>query len=230
METVKATMGFIELMAALKFLSNADLVKNANPWLPREVFLAMWAAIALVGALWLFGAIRLPSVHEGPKIGWLRRGFGVAFAVMAGLFFVAVPGRALGYVDSFLPPPSARATNGVAGGWIESYPEAQRQAKASGKPILVNFTGVTCTNCRDMEKNIFPTPEVKAALGSYVLSELYTDRQLPGDRANRRLQLELAQSEALPLYILLSPEGKVLRKFEGSTRDPGVFAKFLSGT
>ncbi len=221
METVKATMGFVELMAALKFLSNADLVKNATPFLPRATFLAIWAAIALITALWLFGAIRLPSVHEGKTIGWLRRGFATAFLAISIIFLSAVPGRALGYVDSFLPPGAATGN--------ADFDEVQRLARAEGKPILVNFTGVTCTNCRFMEQNVFPHPEVKPELDKYVVGELYTDRETPADQKNRALQLKLTGSEALPIYVLLSADGKVLRKFEGSTNDPAVFAKFLAG-
>ena len=222
METVKATMGFVELMAALKFLSNADLVTNPNPILPRATFLAIWAAIALLAALWLFGAVRLPSVYDA-KIGWLRRGFGLAFTAMAALFFLAVPGKGLGTVDSFLPPGQATG-NG-------SYDMALRDAREQGKPLLINFTGVTCTNCRFMEQNVFPNPKVKPELEKYVVAELYTDRLTSkGDKINRDLQLKLTGSEALPLYVVVSPEGKVVRKFEGSTNDPSVFAKFLAGS
>ncbi len=222
METVKATMGFVELMAALKFLSNADLVKNATPWFPRPVFLAIWAGIAAVTALWLFGAIRLPSVHDGKTIGWLRRGFATAFVAMTILFLGAIPGRGLGYVDSFLPP--------SAGAGSDTYSEVQRLARAEGKPILLNFTGVTCTNCRFMEQNIFPHSAVKPEIEKYVVGELYTDRESqPGDAENRKLQLKLTGTEALPVYVLISPDGAVLRKFEGSTNDPAQFASFLKG-
>ena len=222
METVKATMGFVELMAALKFLSNADLVKNAVPFLPRPIFLAVWAAIALLASLWLFGAVRIPSVHEGKGIGWLRRGFATGFLALTILFLGAIPGRGLGYVDSFLPPGAATGN--------ANFDEVQRLARSEGKPILINFTGVTCTNCRFMEQNVFPHPEVKPELDKYVVGELYTDREAsPGDKANRELQLKLTGSEALPIYVLMSPDGKVLRKFEGSTNDPAVFARFLSG-
>ncbi len=222
METVKATMGFVELMAALKFLSNADLVKNAEPLLPRGTFLALWAAIALLAALWLFGAVRLPSVHDG-RIGHLRRGFGLGFTALAALFFLSVPGKGLGVIDSFLPPGAATGN--------ASYDVALRDAREQGKPLLINFTGVTCTNCRFMEGNVFPNPLVKPELAKYVVAELYTDRLAnPNDKVNKELQLKLTGSEALPLYVLVTPEGKVLRKFEGSTNDPSVFAKFLAGS
>ena len=81
-----------------------------------------------------------------------------------------------------------------------------------------------------MEQNVFPNPVVKPELEKYVHAELYTDRETPADQANRKLQLELTGSEALPIYVLLTPDGKVMRKFEGSTNNPAEFAGWLSGT
>ncbi|MER3495380.1 MAG: hypothetical protein C4320_00220 [Armatimonadota bacterium] len=198
-----------------------------EPILPRGAFLAVWATIGIIGALWLFGAVRLPTVHDG-QIGWLRRGFGVAFFAFSLLFLAGVDGRPLGRIESFLPPIAMSATSGGATANTD-YEASLRQARLEGKPLLVNFTGVTCTNCRLMERYIFPAPEVKQVLDGMVVSELYTDRQTAGDRSNRALQQKLGGTEALPLYVLVDADGKVVRKFEGSTNDPAEFIRFLKG-
>jgi thiol:disulfide interchange protein len=98
---------------------------------------------------------------------------------------------------------------------------------SSGKPIFIDFTGVTCTNCRWMEKNIFPAPGVLRELGNFVRVQLYTDRPTDADRANQALEQRLSGTAALPTYVLLGADGSVISKFEGATRDAGEFTSFL---
>jgi thiol:disulfide interchange protein DsbD len=94
--------------------------------------------------------------------------------------------------------------------------------------MFINSTGVTCTNCRWMEKNMFPRADVSGALQNFVTVELFTDRQNESDRKNQALQLKLSGTVALPVYVIVSPEGEVLRKFESSTRSSEEFMAFLS--
>ena len=212
--SVKAFMGFVEIAAALKFLSNADLVWQKG-WLTRPVFLAVWAAVAIIAGLYLLGWLRLPQDDAEQKIGIPRRVLGIVTAALGVYCFAAISGAPVSAnLSAFLPPSpypyanlsaaSQVETSGksaLPGGSIGSVPggeskpviyakyeEALAKAKAENKPLFLDFTGVTCTNCRWMEDNIFPKPEVKAELDGYVRAQLYTDRDTPDDDKNQKLQ------------------------------------------
>jgi thiol:disulfide interchange protein len=250
LNSVKVVMGFLELAAAFKFLSNVDLVWRWET-VSRNLVLAAWIAIALVAAIYLLGKIQLP--HDSPveRLGVMRMifatsFFGVAFYLLTGLF-----GAPLGELDAWLPP--EETNKGVAvirrqGGagigadkvwienakntWIENYEAALQKARAENKPIFLNFTGVTCTNCRWMEKNMFPEPEVKKELDRFVLAELFTDREKPdevraADEKNAERQANQFKSAALPLYAIISPDEKTLATFASLTRDKQEFIGFL---
>ncbi|HEY8461566.1 MAG TPA: cytochrome c biogenesis protein CcdA, partial [Blastocatellia bacterium] len=262
---VKVVMGFLEIAAAFKFLSNVDLVWGWNT-ISRNLVLAAWIAIALVAAIYLLGKIQLP--HDSPveRLGAPRMLFatsflGVAFYLTTGLF-----GAQLGELDAWLPPEetngravaeivkdieakldrmendlrsiqtavpneSARADKGAANVWIENYETALQKARAENKPVFLNFTGVTCTNCRWMEKNMFPDPQVKKEMGRFVLAELFTDRETAehkaSDEKNADLQTTKYNSAALPLYVIISPDEKPLAVFPSMTRDKQEFIGFL---
>jgi thiol:disulfide interchange protein len=145
MVTVKAFMGFLELAAALKFISNADLVWRAG-LLSRPVFLAIWAVIGVIGGLYMLGWLLLGHESGKPAIGWPRRVFGIA-TLAAGVYCIAgIGGASMGELSSFLPPdPYPGHKSGAVGEitWVRSYDEAVLKAKAAGKPLFVNFTGVT---------------------------------------------------------------------------------------
>lgn len=231
MASVKVFLGFIELLAALKFLSNVDLVYD---WgiITREVFLAIWAGTMAVTALWLLGWIKLP--HESQyKVGWFRRLLGVGAIACTVWFLGGVAGKSLGELNGFLPPdpyPGMASNSAEAVQWLHSYDEALARAKAENKPVFINFTGANCTNCRWMEANMFPDAEVKKLLTSkFVAVELWTDRLNPSDKANQKIQLELTGDVTLPIYAVVSPEGKVVKLFPGSTRDKAQFLDFLNG-
>ena len=124
------------------------------------------------------------------------------------------------------------AEKSAANVWIENYETALQKARAENKPVFLNFTGVTCTNCRWMEKNMFPEPEVKKELDRFVLAELYTDREKPdevraADEKNAERQAAQFNSAALPLYVIISPDEKTLAKFQSLTRDKQEFIGFL---
>jgi thiol:disulfide interchange protein len=219
LEAVKGFMGFLEIAAAIKFFSNADLVWNEKPWLPRERFLLVWVVIGLAILAFLVGLIKLPHVRLPKQVG---KGRGVILAATAAavLFLIlGLVGRPLGELEAFLPPSHSD--------WIPTYQKGQQLAQTTGKPMFINFTGVTCTNCRWMEKNMFPRDDIAGALKDFVRVELYTDRQTAEDQANQKRQLDLTGTVTLPEYVILSPDGKLLDKFESSTRDTQEFLKFI---
>lgn len=235
LNSVKVVMGFLELGAAFKFLSNVDLVWGWNT-VTRQLVLAAWIAISLVTALYLLGKFLLP--HDAPvarlSVGRMLGAtffLGLAFYFLTGLF-----GANLGEWEAMLPPAPRRdavsaaptvETPEVAGGWIEDYETGLARAKAEGRPVFLNFTGVTCTNCRWMESNMFTAPEVRRELDRFVRVELYTDRETAADERNGELQAEKFQTVALPLYAIVDPAGNTLAKFPGLTRDKAEFLEFM---
>ena len=231
---MKATLGFVELAAALKFLSNADQVWN---WrlLTEPVLLAAWALIFVCAALYLIGTLKFGVVGEleapGTKVSAPRALFAGAFALSALFCFWGLAGRPIGALGTFLPPAgyggvaSAASTNTLP--FLTNYDAALAQAKRENKPLFVDFTGVTCTNCRWNEINVFPRSEVKSHLADYVRVQLYTDR--PGDAANQKLQLTKFGDVALPLYAVVNPQtGAVVDKYAGTITNAADFTRFLA--
>ena len=108
-----------------------------------------------------------------------------------------------------------------------NYQQALAAAKRENKDLFVDFTGVTCTNCRWMEENVFPLPDVQAYLSKMTRAELYTDRGTTSDNQNQNLEQTLGNTIALPLYLVISPQGKVIRSFEGASRNKQDFINFL---
>lgn len=233
MITVKAFMGFIELMAAVKFLSSFDLGINGGLGLiTRPVYLALWFMLAVLAAAYMLGLIKLPKIDE-EHIGLGRRGIGLATLVGAGFIASGLNGRPLGDLDAFLPPspypsrvsaPTVVDEHGVK--WYMTYAGAQEAAKREGKPIFIDFTGIYCTNCRYMESNVFPKTAVQTELGGFIHAKLFTDRGTPEDNANQELMKQLTGSITLPTYVTLKVDGTVTaREF---TRDVDQFTKFLA--
>ncbi len=237
LNSVKVVMGFVELAAAFKFLSNVDLVWGWNT-VSRNLVLAAWIAIALVAAIYLLGKIQLPHDTAVERLGVMRMLFATTFFAAAFYLLTGLFGASLGELDAWLPP---EETNGRAGAslsgesnrieWIENYDAALQKARADNKPVFLNFTGVTCTNCRWMEKNMFPDPLVKKELDSFVLAELFTDRETAQhqaeDEKNAERQANQFGSAALPLYAIISPDEKTLAVFPSLTRDRQEFIGFL---
>ncbi len=231
---VKATLGFVELAAALKFLSNADQVWN---WqiLTGPVLLAAWAILFFCAALYLWGTLKLGVAGEleqpGAKVPPVRAGWAALFVVLAGYCFWGLSGRATPLLAAFLPPTGYGTASGSGSEdgliWLSDYGAALKQAKAEGKLLFIDFTGVTCTNCRWNEKNVFPKSAVKDALANFVRVRLYTDR--PGDAANQKLQLTKFGDVALPLYGVVNPATEaVVNKYAGTITDAPDFTRFLT--
>jgi thiol:disulfide interchange protein DsbD len=224
---VKATMGFVELAAAIKFLQQADYTWQLG-WLTRAGMLTVWFSISVVTALYLFRTIRLPHDSEGTKVGPTRRAIGAVFAALAIWFLMGSNGRDLGYFESYLPEASYGQGSIAPTAWLEDdYAEALKRSKEENKPLLINFTGYACTNCRLMEKHVLPEKVVTSELGNFVPVFLHTDGTDAKSHQNAELQQKLLGTVALPVYAVISPEGTLKGRLDGLERDPEKFAAFL---
>ena len=206
LNSVKVVLGLLELALAFKFLSNADLVMQAG-LLQRELFLAIWIAIFGTLALYLFGFIKFP--HDSPvgNLSIPRYLFGLLVLIFTIYLIPGLWGAPLKIISGF-PPPNfySESPNGFGGGGTVSsnvtlskdgkvvgdpehcphglpcfhdYEEGLAYAKESGKPIMLDFTGWACVNCRKMEEQVWSDPRVlKRLREDYVLISLYVDEKL----------------------------------------------------
>ena len=220
MRDLRRAVGVLELAAAVKFVSNADLVWGWGV-LSRSVVIAVGLAAVLViatVALWRRPAtpLRLASAALCLLAAlWLGRG---------------LQGHRLGELEALLPPAPhgvVLAARGELPWHHNDYGLSLRLAHDQQRPVLVDFTGYTCTNCRWMEANMFPRPEVRALLDGYVRVRLYTDGRGPVYEEQQALQERMFGTVALPYYAILTPDGRPLATFLGMTRDRREFARFL---
>ncbi len=234
LNSVKVTMGFLEVAAAMKFVSNVDLVWGWHIF-TREVVLAIWLAIAVFASVYLLGKFQLP--HDTPleSLGVLRMLSALIFLAVGFYLFTGLMGGSLGELDAFLPPRTAGAFTLTGSGgpgqelsWNTNLENALAQARREKKPVFIDFTGYTCTNCRWMEANIFPLPAVHTELSKYVRLQLFTDGEGKQYEENQRYQREKYGTVALPLYVILDSQGNTLATFPGMTRRPEEFLRFLS--
>jgi len=229
MQTVRILIGILEIGAAMKFVSNADLVWGWAVF-TRAAVLTLWAMLALFGAAYL--ARRALSEDRG--VGALRLG-GLAAAggaLLVSLWLASgITGTPLRQVEAFLPPPATTvlaSTAGTTPSWIlNDYSGALDEARRSGKLVFIDFTGYTCTNCRWMEANIFSRPDVGAELGQFVLARLYTDGDGELYQRQQSFQERTFGTVALPLYAVVDGQGAVRATFSGLTREPAEFISFL---
>lgn len=259
LNTVKVTLGFIELALALKFLSNADMVKHWGV-LKVEPFLALWIVLALGLGLYLLGRIRFP--HDSPlkklSVGRILLAAG-AFAFTAYLSTGFIYDDKIGSLRplkllSGLAPPACYSFFYPCDcpqnlNCFKDFNEGLAYAKEVNKPIMLDFTGYACVNCRKMEEHVWPLKEVNNYLkNDYVLISLYVDdkKGLPeeerievpkyngGTRVNRNyghkwqyFQMEYFGTVAQPYYVLVSPDGQLLNQPVGYTPDAQEYAAFL---
>ena len=268
LNTVKVSLGFLELALAFKFLSNADLVLQLH-YIEREVFLAIWIAVFGAWALYLFGKITLP--HDSPlthiSVGRLSLGLVVlAFTVymIPGLF-----GAPLKLISAFPPPQTySESPNGFMGGGgsapaegdlpefaeygphgivsFTDYEKGMAYAKKINKPVLIDFTGFACVNCRKMENNVWTDPHVlKTLKNDIVLISLYVDdkRDLPKDEqfvspnSGKKIItvgnkwsdfiIHRYETNTQPFYVLADVEGNNLNKPIGYTPDIEEYKEWL---
>ncbi len=225
--SVKAFMGFLELAAALKFLQVADQTLGLG-LITRPVFLAIWFALALVAGLYLLRVLRLAKDSPEQKIGPLRRVLGAATLCVAAWILSAFNGGSLHDLNAYLPPRDYGMRTEAKSQWVKNDLDgALALAKAQNKPLLINFTGNACTNCRLMESDVLPTPEVTRELGAFVAVELITDGSDPKSRAFSEYQQQHFGTIAIPLYAVLAPDGQIRGQLAGLERDPDKFAAFL---
>ena len=236
MNSVKVAMGFLEVAAAMKFVSNVDLIWKWGIF-TRPVVLAIWIALFGVLAVYLLGKFQLPHDSKPERIGAFRLmsavvSLAISFFLLTGLF-----GAKLGELESFLPPETAVSANFFNKSdapklkWIENdYDGALAKAKTEKKLVFVDFTGYTCTNCRWMEANVFPKVEVESELNKFVLARLYTDDGSENNTKQQEFQEQTFQTVALPFYAILDADGKTVATFPGLTRNTKEFVDFLQKT
>ena len=244
LNSVKVVMGFLEVAAAMKFLSNVDLVwgaglnesgvLNYGKIFTRELVLIIWVIIGLAIVAYILGLFRFR--HDSPvkKVTPLRIIFAMFFLGLCVYLTTGVLGRKLGELESFLPPKNSKSVFNVLGNpheeldWMTNdFEGAVKRAKAENKRVFVDFTGYTCTNCRWMEANMFVLPEVKAEMEKFVLVGLYTDGEGEVYERQQQFQQDTFQTVALPFYAVFDSEGKPVATFPGLTRDPKEFLEFL---
>lgn len=256
MNTVKVVLGFVELALALKFLSKADLVSKTF-FLKRELFIAIWIVVALGLALYLFGLIKFPHDDKKPKISIARRilgilGFGFVIYLVQGLIPSERPKLQL--LSGILPPLNVSYFHDEKDGILGMHPEhdffkAIELAKKENKPILIDFTGYGCENCRKMEEFVWSEPDILPILqNDIVLASLYVDdkEELPedqktkidlgdgqvkkvktiGDRWSLFQQVNF-NNNSQPHYVLVTPDGKVINTPVSGYMPKEDFKKFL---
>ncbi|WP_067147831.1 protein-disulfide reductase DsbD family protein [Pseudotamlana agarivorans] len=204
LNTVKVVLGFLELALAFKFLSNADLVLQLH-WLEREVFIAIWIAVFGALAFYLFGKIQLPHDSPITHISVGRLSLGLIILSFTIYMIPGLWGAPLNLISAFPPPQhysespygvgyTQLGSSNVPGGHHEEVPEGGHlipphnilafddydtglaYAKKVGKPVMLDFTGWACVNCRKMEQNVWPDPSVLDILkNDVVLISLYVD-------------------------------------------------------
>lgn len=270
LNSVKVVLGFLELALAFKFLSIADQVYH---WgiLDRDIFLVIWIVIFAALGLYLLGKIRLP--HDSPMdhIGVPR----LLLALLTFMFVVyMIPGlwgAPLKYLSGYLPPLTTQQFK-IGEGYSNAepervtvkygdlleipfgiqgyfdYEEALTAAKAQGKPLLIDFTGHGCVNCRKMEENVWSDPQVLARMkNDFVMVALYIDERLElpeGDwytssydgkvkktlgKQNADFQITRFNNNAQPYYVILDHEEKLLAAPRGYETNIQEFLEFLDG-
>ena len=252
MDSLKKVLGFVELILALKFLSNADLVIHLG-LLKREVFLVIWFVLGVGMTLYLFGLYKFKS--EGTK--GRRTPIRMVFATVALAFTCytayGISGNALPLFSGFLPPDyyslyPKKTECPLDLSCFHDYDEAVAYARKVNKPILIDFTGYNCANCRKMEEKIWSKPNVFPLLSEkYVVVSLYVDdndKMLPQSMiyhspANGELRKSFGakwsdfqaicfNTNTQPQYALIAPDGPLLRStWQGYDDNPKKFEDFL---
>ena len=257
LDTVKKVLAFLELALAFKFLSNADLVQH---WglLKREVFLGIWALISIALALYLIGKLLLPHDVKGEKISGSRK-LGAVLAFAFGIILIVGMAPKNTYLLKFLsgfPPPThyslftnTAEQSGLHANVMNDYESAVQLSKQQNKPILIDFTGWACVNCRKMEENVWTDPEVMSFIqNNFILVSLYVDDKalLPIEKrftyttalgAKKEItsvgdlwatfQAENFNQSSQPLYVVMSPDQKLLSNPVGYTPNAKEYLNWL---
>jgi thiol:disulfide interchange protein DsbD len=233
LETVKRVAAFAELAVVVKFVSNAGMVWGWQ-WMTRDVVIVAWIGL-LLGLLITLSwptSTHAQTSRRGASGGRVvGRIVSYAAALALGGWLVrGLQGNPLGELESYLPPRdgSAIAATGELPWTVNNWPAVTARATVTQRPILVDFTGYTCTNCRWMEANMFTRPAVQAMLARFERSRLFTDGTGEPYLSQQALQAERFGSVALPLYVVIHPDGRLAAQFVGMTRDEREFLSFLA--
>lgn len=253
MTDLKVVLGFIELALAVKFLANADNVKQ---WgiLKREIFIGLWIIIGAAIVLYLLGLIRFSHSSKPKKLKPVRIAFILLFAA-ATLYLI--PGvtntkwARLGLISGFPPPVCYSVYKNPVNcdKPLLDYEQALQLAKKENKPILIDFTGWACVNCRRMEENVWTKPEVEKLMKEdFILVSLYVDERTKLPASERQVfiskngteksivtigdkwtafQLENFDATSQPQYAIISPDEKALVKTKFYTDNAKEFAAWL---
>ena len=218
MTSFKVVLAFLELALSLKFLSVADL---AYGWriLPRWLFLVIWiACFAGIGIYLLWNIRNLSTTRKIIRLVVIIPSFAFAAYLVPGLW-----GAPVKAVSAFAPPMEIEGRE-----VFHDYEEGMAYARQTGKPVIIDFTGYGCVNCRKMEAFVLADDSVKARLENYVFIELYVDdkRDGIGDK-NSRIQRELFGSNAQPFYVQLDTYGHQVAEPQAFTTDPEEFINWL---
>ena len=248
MNVIKVTLGFLELAFALKFLSVADL---AYGWrlLDRETFLALWIVIFALLGLYLLGKIKFPHDDDDNKVGVTRFFLALASLAFAVYMIPGLWGAPLKAVSAFAPPMYTQDFNlyeDEVHPKFKDYELGMEYARQQGKPVMVDFTGYGCVNCRKMEGKVWTDAKVRDIINDdYVLISLYVDEKEPlpepvkivengkertlrtvGDKWSYLQRVKFG-ANAQPFYVLLDNEGKPLNKSYAYDEDIAKYLDFL---
>ena len=248
MNVIKVTLGFLELAFALKFLSVADL---AYGWrlLDRETFLALWIVIFALLGFYLLGKIKFPHDDDDNKVGVTRFFMALVSLAFAVYMVPGLWGAPLKAVSAFAPPMQTQDFNlykNEVHAKFDDYDLGMEYARLNGKPVMLDFTGYGCVNCRKMEAAVWTDPKVSDLINNdYVLITLYVDNKTPltepvkivengtertlrtvGDKWSY-LQRVKFRANAQPFYVLLDNQGKPLDKSYAYDEDISKYIEFL---
>lgn len=251
LNSVKVSLGFLELALALKFLSNVDLAYHWG-FLKREIFISLWVVIFGLWGVYLLGKLKFS--HDSdikhisvPRLMFALIVFGFTFYLLPGIW-----GAPLKLISGFPPPEFYKE-------WLEpkssdcphdllcfkDYEEGMRYAKAQGKPVMLDYTGWSCVNCRKMEDNVWSDSKVMKRLAeNYVIISLYVDDKMvlpeqeqyvssTGKKVRTvgnkwsDMQRTVYETNSQPYYVLLDNNGRILAQPRGYTPDIDTYVQFL---
>ena len=248
MNIIKVTLGFLELAFALKFLSVADL---AYGWrlLDRETFLALWIVLFALLGFYLLGKIKFPHDDDDTKVSVPRFFMALASLAFAVYMVPGLWGAPLKAVSAFAPPMQTQdfnLYNNEVHAKFDDYDLGMEYARQHGKPVMLDFTGYGCVNCRKMELAVWTNPKVSDIINNdYVLITLYVDNKTPlpspvkivengtertlrtvGDKWSYLQRVKFG-ANAQPFYVLIDNEGKPLNKSYSYDEDIPKYIEFL---
>ena len=248
MNVIKVTLGFLELAFALKFLSVADL---AYGWriLDRETFLALWIVLFALLGFYLLGKVKFPHDDDDTKVSVPRFFMALASLAFAVYMVPGLWGAPLKAVSAFAPPMQTQdfnLYNNEVHAKFDDYDLGMEYARQHGKPVMLDFTGYGCVNCRKMELAVWTDPKVSDIINNdYVLITLYVDNKTPlsspvkimengtertlrtvGDKWSYLQRVKFG-ANAQPFYVLIDNEGKPLNKSYSYDESIPKYIEFL---